>query len=90
MPVEAGSFKATIPATAVKPPIIEYYVQASDSGGLAIGTRGDSDTPLRVAVRRVLEFCRTVPELVFALIFVWSAAVTAAESGPARTPCPSA
>ena len=27
-------------------------------------------TPLRFAVRRLLEFCRTVPELVFALIFV--------------------
>jgi phosphonate transport system permease protein len=27
-------------------------------------------TPIRFAVRRLLEFCRTVPELVFALIFV--------------------
>jgi phosphonate transport system permease protein len=26
--------------------------------------------PLRFAVRRILEFCRTVPELVFALVFV--------------------
>lgn len=49
--LDAGSFKATIPATAVKPPIIEYYVQASDSGGLAIATRGDAETPLRVAVQ---------------------------------------
>ncbi len=49
--LDAGSFKATIPATAVKPPIIEYYVQASDAGGLAIATRGDAETPLRVAVQ---------------------------------------
>ena len=36
---------------------------------LAAGNLGVS-TPLRFAVRRFLEFCRTVPELVFALIFV--------------------
>lgn len=35
----------------------------------AAGNLGVS-TPLRFAVRRFLEFCRTVPELVFALIFV--------------------
>jgi phosphonate transport system permease protein len=38
---------------------------------LAAGNLGVS-TPLRFAVRRFLEFCRTVPELVFALIFVIS------------------
>jgi len=36
---------------------------------LAAGNLGVS-TPLRFAVRRFLEFCRTVPELVFALVFV--------------------
>ena len=36
---------------------------------LAAGNLGVS-TPMRFAVRRLLEFCRTVPELVFALIFV--------------------
>lgn len=35
----------------------------------AAGNLGVS-RPLRFAVRRLLEFCRTVPELVFALIFV--------------------
>jgi hypothetical protein len=49
--IDGGSYKATIPATAVKPPIVEYYVQASDNGGLAIATRGDAETPLRVAVQ---------------------------------------
>lgn len=29
-------------------------------------------TSLRFAARRTLEFCRTVPEIVFALIFVWA------------------
>jgi phosphonate transport system permease protein len=36
---------------------------------LAAGNLGVS-APLRFAVRRFLEFCRTVPELVFALVFV--------------------
>ncbi len=36
---------------------------------LAAGNLGVS-TPVRFAVRRFLEFCRTVPELVFALVFV--------------------
>jgi phosphonate transport system permease protein len=36
---------------------------------LAAGNLGVS-TPVRFAVRRILEFCRTVPELVFALVFV--------------------
>jgi phosphonate transport system permease protein len=36
---------------------------------LAAGNLGVS-APIRFAVRRLLEFCRTVPELVFALIFV--------------------
>lgn len=36
---------------------------------LAAGNLGVS-TPIRFTVRRLLEFCRTVPELVFALIFV--------------------
>jgi hypothetical protein len=35
----------------VKPPIVEYYIQASDKGGLAIASRGDAETPLRVAVQ---------------------------------------
>ena len=36
---------------------------------LAAGNLGVS-TPVKFAVRRILEFCRTVPELVFALVFV--------------------
>jgi hypothetical protein len=45
------TFQATIPGAAVKPPLVEYYVQASDEGGLAIASRGDAETPLRVAVQ---------------------------------------
>ena len=45
-----GSFSANIPGSAVQPPIVEYYVQALDAGGLAIATRGDADTPLRLVV----------------------------------------
>lgn len=41
---------ATVPADAVKPPILEYYLQAFDVGGLPVGARGDAGDPLRVAV----------------------------------------
>ncbi len=48
--VTGTAFKANIPGSAVKPPLVEYYIQASDKGGLAIATRGDAETPLRIAV----------------------------------------
>jgi hypothetical protein len=48
--VEGSHFRGVVPATAVKPPIVEYYVAAYDKGGLPIASRGDSETPLRVAV----------------------------------------
>lgn len=41
---------AQVPSDAVKPPILEYYLQAFDAGGLPVGARGDAGDPLRVAV----------------------------------------
>jgi hypothetical protein len=49
--LELGSFRFTVPSGAVKPPIVEYYVQAFDKGGLPIAGRGDADLPLRVVVQ---------------------------------------
>lgn len=46
----SGQFRAQIPAAAVKPPLVEYYLQATDKGGLPIASRGDAATPLRIAV----------------------------------------
>lgn len=48
--VTGNTFRGSIPGSAVKPPIVEYYVQASDAGGLAVSSRGDAETPLRIAV----------------------------------------
>ncbi|HSN99789.1 MAG TPA: hypothetical protein VLS89_15945 [Candidatus Nanopelagicales bacterium] len=45
-----GKFRAQIPAMAVRPPLVEYYLQAVDQGGLPIASRGDAAAPLRVAV----------------------------------------
>ncbi|HEY4116623.1 MAG TPA: tetratricopeptide repeat protein [Byssovorax sp.] len=45
-----GAFTTQIPPAAVKPPLVEYYVQALDQGGLPIGSRGDAATPIRVVV----------------------------------------
>jgi hypothetical protein len=49
-PIDAGNGKATIPSAAVKPPLVEYYFQGFDKGGLPIVARGDAAAPLRVAV----------------------------------------
>ena len=46
----ARGVRAAIPPSAVKPPLVEYYLQGLDKGGLAVVSRGDSSAPLRVAV----------------------------------------
>lgn len=45
-----GEFRAEIPKAAVKPPFVEYYLQAIDKGGLPLGSRGDVASPLRIVV----------------------------------------
>lgn len=45
-----GSFNASIPGAAVKPPLVEYYLTAVDKGGLPLISRGDAAAPLRVVV----------------------------------------
>lgn len=45
-----GQFRASIPSSAVKPPLVEYYLEALDKGGLPLTSRGDAATPLRIAV----------------------------------------
>ena len=49
-PLEGRTARATIPASAVKPPLVEYYFEGLDKGGLPILARGDAGAPLRVAV----------------------------------------
>lgn len=46
----SGKWTAEIPAKVVEPPIVEYYVEARGAGGLPVGTRGDAELPLRIAV----------------------------------------
>lgn len=45
-----GVYTATIPATAVAPPLVEYYFEALDAEGLPLAARGDVAAPLRIAV----------------------------------------
>ncbi len=49
-PLAEGRARVQIPASAVKPPIVEYYIEAVDKAGGVVGTRGDASTPIRVAV----------------------------------------
>ena len=46
----SGNYTATIPGGAVLPPLVEYYFEALDEGGLPIAARGDVAAPLRIAV----------------------------------------
>jgi tetratricopeptide (TPR) repeat protein len=48
--VDGVHVRATIPSSAVSPPLVEYYLQGFDKGGLPIVSRGDAAAPLRVAV----------------------------------------
>jgi tetratricopeptide (TPR) repeat protein len=41
---------ATIPASDVRPPLIEYYIEVLDAQGLPLAARGDVAAPLRIAV----------------------------------------
>ncbi|MSP24759.1 MAG: hypothetical protein EXR75_06255 [Myxococcales bacterium] len=44
------NFSAEIPALVVQPPLVEYYVEAIDENGIPLATRGDAESPLRIAV----------------------------------------
>jgi hypothetical protein len=48
--LEGTAVRASIPPSAVKPPLVEYYFQAYDKTGAPVGSRGDAATPLRIAV----------------------------------------
>lgn len=48
--LDQGQAKASIPKASVTPPIVEYYFQGFDKGGLPIASRGDAAAPLRIAV----------------------------------------
>jgi hypothetical protein len=45
-----GVARATIPGKIVQPPLVEYFFEGFDKGGLPIVARGDAAAPLRVAV----------------------------------------
>jgi tetratricopeptide (TPR) repeat protein len=47
---EGNTFRATLPAEAVAPPLVEYYLEALDGNGLPVAGRGDVAAPLRIAV----------------------------------------
>ena len=46
----AGVFSAAVPPEEVRPPVVEYYLEAVDPRGIAVASRGDAFAPLRVVV----------------------------------------
>ena len=47
---EGDTVRATLPAAAIAPPLVEYYLEALDANGLPVAGRGDVAAPLRIAV----------------------------------------
>lgn len=47
---DGNTFRATLPAEAIAPPLVEYYLEALDANGLPVAGRGDVAAPLRIAV----------------------------------------
>jgi hypothetical protein len=47
---DGEDYVATIPGSDVRPPLVEYYFEAVDAGGLPVASRGDVAAPLRIAV----------------------------------------
>jgi hypothetical protein len=48
--IEGGRGRVQIPGSAIKPPVLEYYFVGNDKTGTQVVTRGDSSSPLRIAV----------------------------------------
>jgi hypothetical protein len=47
---DGDRIRVSIPGDAVKAPLLEYYLEGQDEKGVALATRGDNQTPLRIAV----------------------------------------
>jgi hypothetical protein len=45
-----GSARVTLPASAVQPPYVAYYLLARDAAGLPVASSGDAEAPLRIPV----------------------------------------
>lgn len=48
--VDGEDVRVQIPASAVKPPLMDYYFEVHDVAGAMLASRGDSQAPLRIAV----------------------------------------
>ena len=48
--VDGELVTAQVPVSAVKPPVIDYYIEVQDKDGNVLVSRGDAQAPLRIAV----------------------------------------
>jgi hypothetical protein len=48
--IDGDSVRGSIPGSAIKPPVVDYYFEVLDGGGTVIASRGDASSPLRIAV----------------------------------------
>ena len=47
---DSSAYRATVPASFVRPPAVEYYFEAVSTQGVPVQARGDAFAPLRVVV----------------------------------------
>lgn len=45
-----GSVRVEVPASSVKPPVLDYYFEMQDAKGGVVGMRGDASSPIRIPV----------------------------------------
>ena len=98
--LQEQALHVTIPASAVRPPLVEYYLQGFDKSGLPVVSRGDAGAPTRVAVPEpstgwvlpvaigggILGAAAIVGGL--ALLGVFKSSSSTAGGGPGTTPTP--
>lgn len=74
--ISQGAFRASIPGSAVKPPLLEYYIEAVDDAGLPVASRGDAAAPMRIAVPDIAQSAS-----IFSSPWFWVAAAAVVAGG---------
>lgn len=75
-PMREGRFAVSIPASAVRAPLVEYYIEGRDEAGLPVASRADAAAPMRVPIRQPEE-----SSSVFASPWFWTGAAAVVGGG---------
>ena len=73
--LDDGVYHAIIPSGVVEPPLVEYYLQGVDGGGLPVVSRGDASAPLRIAIPEAKRSGWVLPVIIGGSVLVGAAAI---------------